>query len=349
MDGGDHHGALADRRRHPLDGPGAHVTDGEHPGHRRREAVVGDDEALGVELDAHLVQPGRARVRADHQEEAGCVEPDVPLEDVVAPGQRAEPARAMDRGQLRARVDGDPFVVSEALRQVVRHRVAEVVTADQDVDLVGVPGQEQGGLAGRVGAPHHDGVPAGHHLGLELARGVVDAASLEVGQAGHVQAPIPDAAGDDHGARHDVALVVEPDAEASGHLRQPRDGAGGHQPRPELDGLQHRGPRQLGPGNAPVEAEVVLDPRRAAGLAPDGDVLDDDHVQPLRGPIDGGRQPRWSGSHDEQVTSGVVGKAPQVDPERGRQIARRRCGHDPPVSRHHDRAGLGQRGGLRQL
>ena len=52
MDGGDHHGSLADRRGHPLDGPGAHVTDGEHPGHRGREAVVGDDEPLGVELDA---------------------------------------------------------------------------------------------------------------------------------------------------------------------------------------------------------------------------------------------------------------------------------------------------------
>jgi hypothetical protein len=77
-------------------------------------------------------------------------------------------------------VDGDPFVVSEALRQVCRHRVAEVVTADQDVDLAGVPCQEQGGLAGRVGAPHHDGVLAGDHLGLELARGIVNAASLEV-------------------------------------------------------------------------------------------------------------------------------------------------------------------------
>jgi hypothetical protein len=180
VDGGDHHGPLADRRGHPLDGSSANVTDSEHSGHRRREAVAGDYEPFGVELDAHLVQPGRAGVRANHQEETGCVEPDVPLEDVVPPVQRAQPARAMDRGQLRARVDSDPFVVGEALRQVCRHRVAELVTADQDVDLAGVPGQEQGGLAGRIGAPHHDGVPAGDHLGFELARGIVNAASLEV-------------------------------------------------------------------------------------------------------------------------------------------------------------------------
>jgi hypothetical protein len=99
------------------------------------------------------VQPCRAGVRANHHEESGCVEPDVPLADVVPPGQRAEPTRAMDSGQLRSRVDGDPFVVSEALRQVVRHRDAEVVTANQDVDLAGMSCQEQGGLAGRVGAP----------------------------------------------------------------------------------------------------------------------------------------------------------------------------------------------------
>jgi hypothetical protein len=73
----------------------------------------------------------------------------------------------MDPAQLRTRVDGDPLVVGEALRQVVRHRVAEVVAANQDVDLAGVPRQEQGRLAGRVGTPDDDGVPAGHHLGLE--------------------------------------------------------------------------------------------------------------------------------------------------------------------------------------
>jgi len=99
-------------------------------------------------------------------------------------------------------------------------------TANQDVDLAGVPGQEQGGLAGRVGAPHHDRVPAGDHLGLQFARGIVNAAPLEVSQARLVQAPIPGAAGDDHGASHDVVLVVEPDAEVPGHLRQPRDRAG---------------------------------------------------------------------------------------------------------------------------
>ncbi len=70
------------------------------PGTDVAKPSLGDHETLGVELDAHLVQPGRARVRADHQEQRGRVEPYVPVEGVVTPGQRAEPARAMDPGQL---------------------------------------------------------------------------------------------------------------------------------------------------------------------------------------------------------------------------------------------------------
>ena len=104
--------------------------------------------------------------------------------------------------------------------------VAEVVTADQDVDVAGVPGEEQGRLTGRVGPADDHGVPPGHHRGLELARRVVDAASFQVREAGQVQAPVADAAGDDHGERDDVELVVEPDAEPVRHLRQPGDGAG---------------------------------------------------------------------------------------------------------------------------
>src|SRR6185503_17865487 len=111
-------------RGHPLDGPSTNVTDSEHSGHRRHEAIAGDYEPFGVELDAGLVQPGRAWVRANHPEETGCGEPDVPHEDVVAPVQSAQPTRAMNRGQLRARLNGEPFVLSDALRHVCPHRVA---------------------------------------------------------------------------------------------------------------------------------------------------------------------------------------------------------------------------------
>ena len=109
---------------------------------------------------------------------------------------------------------GNAFVVGEALGEVVRHRLAEVFTADEDVDVAGVPSQEQGRLPGRVGPTDDHGVPAGHHVRLQLTGGVVDTASLEVREAGQVQAPVSDTAGDDHGRGDDVQLVVEPDAES---------------------------------------------------------------------------------------------------------------------------------------
>src|SRR6185295_10596371 len=210
VDCGDDHGSLADSRCHPLDGVRAHVTDGEQPGYRGGEAVVGEHEALGVEVDTDVVQPGRAGVRADHQEQCGRVESYVPVAGAVVPGQPAEPAAAMDGGQFAARVHGDPLVVGQALDQVVRHGVAQFIAADQDVDVAGVAREELGRLSGGVGAPDHDGVAPGDQVGLQLACGVVHATALQVGQAGQVQAPVPHAAGDDHRCREDVVFVVEP-------------------------------------------------------------------------------------------------------------------------------------------
>jgi hypothetical protein len=104
----------------------------------------------------------------------------------------------MDGGQFTARVHGDPLMVGQALHQVVRHGVAQVITAGQDVDVAGAARKKQGRLAGGVGAPDHDGVAPGDRVGLQLARGVVDATALQVGQARQIQPPVAHAAGDDH-------------------------------------------------------------------------------------------------------------------------------------------------------
>ena len=74
-------------------------------------------------------------------------------------------------------------MVSDPLREVARHGLGEVVTADQDVHLVDLLGEEQRGLAGRVGASDHHDVLADTCPRLEFGRGVVDAATLELGDA----------------------------------------------------------------------------------------------------------------------------------------------------------------------
>jgi hypothetical protein len=75
-------------------------------------------------------------------------------------------------------------MVGEALRQVVGHRLAQRGSADQEMDMTRLPGQEQSRLARRVGATDDHGVPARVLVRLELARRVVDAASLELGETG---------------------------------------------------------------------------------------------------------------------------------------------------------------------
>ena len=213
----------------------------------------------------------------------------------------------------------------------------------EDVDLVDVLGEEQRGLPGRVGASHHDRVLADACPRLELGRGVVDAATLELGDAGDLQAPVPDAAGDDDGPGGDIVVVIEPDRESVRAARQPGHRSRRDQPRPELDGLQQRRPGQLAAGDPAWKAEVVLDPRRRAGLPAEGDVLDDDDVKSLGGSIDGSRQARWTGADDHQVATRLVGQPAEVETDGGGQLTVRRFRQEASSPGHHGRPLLGQR------
>src|SRR5919106_4207186 len=120
------------------------------------------------------------------------------------------------------RMDCDPVMMSEPLREVARHGVAEVVTANEDVNLVDMLREEQRGLPSRVGASYHDCVLADACPCLEFSRGVVDAATFELGNAGGLQAPVLDAAGDHDGSGGDIVVVIEPDLESVRAARQPR-------------------------------------------------------------------------------------------------------------------------------
>ena len=86
-------------------------------------------------------------------------------------------------------------------------------TPDEDVHAVDMLREEQRGLPGRVGASHHHHVLADTGPRFELGRGVVDAATLELGDTRDLQPAVLDAAGDDDGPGGDVVVVVEPDPE----------------------------------------------------------------------------------------------------------------------------------------
>ena len=113
------------------------------------------------------------------------------------------------------------------------------------------------------------------------------------------QPPPRDAAGEDDRARAQDVAAVEVHVTRRGvdPRDRPRDeDLGAEPPR-----LLQRAARQLVAGHARREAEVVLDPRRRAGLAAGRLALDHDRPQPLRRAVHRRREPGRPGADDHRV------------------------------------------------
>src|SRR5690348_12226621 len=90
----------------------------------------------------------------------------------------------------------------------------------------------------------------------------------------------------------------------------------------------HDGPLgEVAAGDPGWETEVVLDARATRCLAPDGDHLDDQGSQSLRGAIDCCRQTAWPRTDGDQVET-ALGKALNGQPEVLRQHTRRRVAQE---------------------
>ena len=86
--------------------------------------------------------------------------------------------------------------------------------------------------------------------------------------------------------------------------------------------LLQRAARQLVAGHARREAEVVLDPRRRAGLAAGRLALDHDRPQPLRRAVHGRGEARGPGADDDRVVLRGRGSVPRPSSS----ATRRSCG-----------------------
>lgn len=144
--------------------------------------------------------------------------------------------------------------------QIAGHVPGQRVLPHEQPDAGGVPGQEQGGLAGRVASAHDDDRVPLAHLGFEHGRRVVDARGLEPFQIPHVEPPVADAGRDDQGARVDRAALPHGDDVIARVQVQSACLCGDAETRAELVGLDRRPLRQFAAGDPGREAEVVLDP-----------------------------------------------------------------------------------------
>ena len=166
--------ALADRGGDALQRAVAHVADREHAGQRRLERqrrarrerrpsttlvgqrAIGEDEAGAVERH-RVAEPGGRRLGADEAEQPGARRRCAARRWACA---RASPARGGRRrasaAHLGVREHVDARVGLDALDQVVRHRLGEVVAADRERDAAALLRQVDRGLAGRVAAADDD-------------------------------------------------------------------------------------------------------------------------------------------------------------------------------------------------
>ena len=139
-----------------------------------------------------------------------------------------------------------------------------------------------------------------------------------------------DARRQDHRARAEHAAAVERDGVAVLVRRDRVDRARHDDLGAEPQRLLARLGREVVARDAAREAEVVLDARRGAGLAPGRLALDEQRAQALRGAVDRGRETGRAAADDHDVVGLVLGLDLQAD---GRRPARTASGARAPGRR----------------
>ena len=224
---------------------------------------------------------------------------------------------------------------ADAVDEVGRHRLPEPVAAHDHRHLRARVGQVHHGLARGVAGAHHDDRQAAALRRLAAPGAVVDAAAEQRLDALDVQ-PAPDhARGDERDPRLDLVAAAQRERERPVGPAAPAalDAAQHHELGAEALRLAAREPAQLGAADAVGEAEEVLDHRRVRGLAARHVLLDHEGGEPVRGGVDGGREPGGPAAHDREV----VGRAPRrrADvPQLRDALHRRRGDHQPVVDQH---------------
>ena len=176
---------------------------------------------------------------------------------------------------------------------------SSAVAAAEDRHAPRVGGEEQRGLAGGVAGADDVDVEAVRVRRLAARRAVGDALAGEPVEAVDREPPPRHPAGEDDRPRPQHVAAVEVDLARRGV--DPLDRAGDEDLRAEPARLLERAAGELVAGHAGREAEVVLDPRRRAGLAAGRLALDDDRAQPLRRAVHRRGEAGGAGADDDRV------------------------------------------------
>src|SRR3984885_7205113 len=185
--------ALADRAADALDRPRTHIADRENAWHRRIERRCGrrsavwrarDDKTGAIDLHAAALEPAGGRIGAHEQEKIAGIKP------VFLGRKAAAPAHTFERtplGALKSRNLGIEYQFNirrrlDALDQIARHAGGKTAAADNHLNLAGMAGQEDRGLAGGIAAANQDDLLLGTQTRLDRGGPVPDTPAVEVGE-----------------------------------------------------------------------------------------------------------------------------------------------------------------------
>src|SRR6476646_5783999 len=175
-------------------------------------------------------------------------------------------AVAFDTIDFGAGTKLDVWSFLDLIDQVLRHRVAETIAPNDDVDLLRVAREIHRSLTRRVPAADHEHTPIAKRRRFGRGGAVIDASARVLENASGWQFTVDHAGRRQQRSRHDVTTVGDGDALVS---RVDRN-SGGFNWKYNLGAeplrLPEGAPRQILSAEAVRKAKIVLDPRTRASL-----------------------------------------------------------------------------------
>ena len=215
------------------------------------------------------------------------------LENVIrtgSPNHALELHSALERCDLRVRMQCDVGCFGDSPDQIVRHGGGQSLGPDQQVYVPALACQVHRGLARRISAADHDHI---HHLAaprLGGCCGVVNAVAEKAGRILQRELAVLRAGGDDDGTCTNHGPEPELDTVRPLIAIQPQRRVGGADFGAEFLCLNPRSGGQRQPGNAGGKPEIVLYFRARAGLASGRSCFEHQYVQSLGGAVHRGGQ-----------------------------------------------------------
>src|SRR5258708_13254979 len=145
-------------------------------------------------------------------------------------------------GHGRASVNLDVVDLLDAVHEVSRHALAQILAARDDVHPSRMSRQRHDGLPSRIAGAHDDDLLVATELRFRVRRGIADARTLELTQTGHIKPAILHTRRDKDGLATNPPTVGERDNADAGVVPETLDSTTHRHPPATLLPLHQHAP-----------------------------------------------------------------------------------------------------------